>query len=103
MIGGHGIGWRTMHSIRCRHLASLAPVPSARMYETDQIWLVRGSRERLESRDDVNRIALTFGADVAGTYRLITLRRKTTTRPPFIGCLQDQPERGKVRTFWCCE
>ena len=48
------------------------------MNEFDQIWLKyedQGLLDGLESLDDVNRLALTFGEDVARTYLLITLRR----------------------------
>ena len=54
------------------------------MYEIDQIWLkyeTHGLLDRLESLEDVNRIALTFSADVARTYRLITLTRNPSRNP----------------------
>ena len=47
------------------------------MNEIDQIWLKYENQsliDGLESLDDVNRLALAFGEDVAHTYRLITLR-----------------------------
>ena len=48
------------------------------MKESDQSWLKyedQGLLERLDSLNDVNRLALTFCEDVARTYRLVTLRR----------------------------
>ena len=63
------------------------------MYETDQFWLkyeAPGLLDRLESLDDVNRIALTFCQDVAHTYRLITLRRNPSRNPSGYG-LADAP------------
>ncbi len=54
------------------------------MNEINQIWCKyqdRGLLDGLESLDDVNRIALTFGEDVARTYRLITLRRNRSQHP----------------------
>ena len=63
------------------------------MHETDEIWLnyeAPGLLDRLESLDDVNRIALTFCQDVARTYRLITLRRNPSRNPSGYG-LADAP------------
>ncbi len=47
------------------------------MKEGDRIWLKyedQGLLDRLDSLNDVNRLALTFCEDVARTYRLVTLR-----------------------------
>lgn len=49
------------------------------MNEFDQIWLKYEDQrllDTLESLEDVNRLVLTFGGDVARTYRLITLQIK---------------------------
>lgn len=54
------------------------------MRDFDRIWLKyedRGFLDRIESIDDVNRLALAFGEDVASTYRLITLRRNPSRDP----------------------
>ena len=54
------------------------------MREIDRIWFEyedHGVVDRLESLDDVNRLALTFGEDVARTYRLITLPRNPSGDP----------------------
>ena len=59
----------------------------------DQTWLKyedQGLLDCLESLDDVNRLALTFGEDVARTYRLITLRRNPSRTPSGYG-LDDAP------------
>ena len=48
------------------------------MQEIDRIWLKyeEGSiLDRLESLDEVNRLALIFGSDAAQTFRLLTLMR----------------------------
>ena len=48
------------------------------MQEIDQIWLKYEESDllrRLDSLEDVNRLALTFGKDLARTFRLITLLR----------------------------
>lgn len=48
------------------------------MHEFDRIWLkYKEGRilDRTDSLDEVNRLALTFGRDVAQTFRLITLLR----------------------------
>ena len=63
------------------------------MNETDQIWLKYEDQDlldRLESLDDVNRLALTFCEDVARTYRLVTLRRNPDRDPAGYG-LADAP------------
>ena len=46
------------------------------MQEIDRIWLKYEEGrllDRIESLDDVNRLALTFGRDVARTFQLVTL------------------------------
>ena len=63
------------------------------MNESNRIWLKyedQGLLDRLESLDDVNRLALTFCEDVASTYRLITLRRNPSRDPSGYG-LADAP------------
>ena len=48
------------------------------MQEIDRIWVKYDEGrflDRLESLDDVNRLVLTFGRDVAETFRLVTLLR----------------------------
>ena len=63
------------------------------MRDRDRIWLKyedQGLLDRLESLDDVNRLALTFCEDVARTYRLITLRRNPSRDPSGYG-LADAP------------
>jgi len=63
------------------------------MRDIDRIWLKyedQGLLDRLESLDSVNRLALTFGEDVAHTYRLITLRRNPSRDPSGYG-LADAP------------
>ena len=63
------------------------------MDEIDQIWLKyenEGLVDRLESLDDVNRLALTFCEDVARTYRLVTLLRNRSRDPSGYG-LADAP------------
>ena len=55
------------------------------MKESNRIWLKyedQGLLDRLESLDDVNRLALTFCQDVARTYRLVTFLRNPI-RDPF--------------------
>ena len=54
------------------------------MQESDRIWLkYEDDRllDRLKSLDDVNRLALAFGRDVARTFRLITLLRDPGRNP----------------------
>ena len=54
------------------------------MHEVDRIWLkYQEGRflDRLESVDEVNRFALTFGRDVAQTLRLLTLMRNPDRNP----------------------
>ena len=63
------------------------------MNESNRIWFKyedQGLLDRLESLDDVNRLALTFCGDVARTYRLITLRRNQSRDPAGYG-LADAP------------
>ena len=48
------------------------------MQEIERIWLKYEQRRflaRIESLDEINRLALTFGSDVAQTFRLLTLLR----------------------------
>ena len=48
------------------------------MRDIDRIWLKYEDQsllDRLESLDDINRLALTLCQDVARTYRLVTLWR----------------------------
>lgn len=54
------------------------------MQEIDRIWLKYEEGrvlDRLESLDEVNRLALTFGSDVAQTFRLLTLMRNPSRDP----------------------
>ena len=63
------------------------------MRESDRIWLKYEDQSllgRLESLDDVNRLALTFCEDVARTYRLVTFRRNPSRDPSGYG-LADAP------------
>ena len=63
------------------------------MKDINRIWLKyedQGLLDCLESLDDVNRLTLTFGEDVADTYRLITLRRNLSRDPSGYG-LGDAP------------
>ena len=63
------------------------------MQEIERIWLKYGEGrllDRLESLDDVNRLALTFGRDVAATFRLVTLLRSPGRDPSGYG-LSDAP------------
>ena len=63
------------------------------MDEIHQIWLEyenEGLVNRLESLDEVNRLALTFCEDVAQTYRLVTLRSNPDRDPSGYG-LADAP------------
>ena len=63
------------------------------MNESNRIWLKYEDQDfldRLDSLDDVNRLALTFCEDVASTYRLITLRRNPSRAPSGYG-LADAP------------
>ena len=66
------------------------------MRNIDEIWLKYEDQSllnRLESLDDVNRLALTFCEDVARTYRLVTIRGNTS-RGPFGYGLADAPVVG---------
>ena len=66
------------------------------MQAIDRIWLKYEEGrllEPLESLDDVNRLALTFGSDVASTFRLITLLRSYGPDPCGFG-LSDAPVVG---------
>ena len=66
------------------------------MHEVDRIWLkYQEGRflDRLESVDEVNRFALTFGRDVAQTLRLLTLMRNPDRNPLGYG-LSDAPVVG---------
>ena len=66
------------------------------MQEIDRIWVKYDEGrflDRLESLDDVNRLALTFGRDVAETFRLVTLLRNPD-RNPFGYGLSDAPVVG---------
>ena len=82
------------HAQHPQHRAGMAGTfVSSGMREYDQIWLKyedQGLLDRLESLDDVNRLVLTFGEDVARTYRLITLRRNPSRDPTGYG-LADAP------------
>ena len=63
------------------------------MRDLDRIWLKYEDQsllDRLESLDDVNRLALTFCEDVAYTYRLVTCRRNPSRDPSVYG-LADAP------------
>ncbi len=63
------------------------------MQEIELIWLKYDEGrllDRLESLDDVNRLALTFGRDVAATFRLVTLLRNPGRNPSGYG-LSDAP------------
>ncbi len=63
------------------------------MQEIDCIWLKYEEGrflDRIESLDEVNRIALTFGSDVAQTFRLLT-RLRNPDRNPFGYGLSDAP------------
>ena len=63
------------------------------MRDIDRIWLKYEDQsllDRLESLDDVNRLALTFCEDVARTYRLVTFRRNPSREPSGCG-LADAP------------
>ena len=54
------------------------------MQEIDRIWLKYEEGrilDRLESLDEVNRLALTFGSDTAQTFRLLTLMRNPGRNP----------------------
>ena len=54
------------------------------MQEIDRIWLKYEEGrvlDRLESLDEVNRLALTFGSDAAQTFRLLTLMRNPSRNP----------------------
>ena len=66
------------------------------MQEIDLIWLkYKEGRilDRIESLDEVNRLALTFGRDVAQTFRLLTLLRNPDRSPSGYG-LSDAPVIG---------
>ena len=63
------------------------------MRDIDPIWLKYEDQnlfDRIESLDDVNRFALTFGKDVARTYRVITFQRSPSRIPSGYG-LADAP------------
>ena len=63
------------------------------MQEIDRIWLKYEEGRffaRTESLDEVNRLALTFGNDVAQTLRLLTLLRNPDRNPSGYG-LSDAP------------
>ena len=63
------------------------------MKECDGIWLKYEDQaflDRVESLDDVNRLALTFCEDVVRTYRLVTLRCNPSRNPSGYG-LADAP------------
>ena len=54
------------------------------MQEIDRIWLKYEEGrilDRLESLDEVNRLALTFGSDAAQTFRLLTLMHNPDRNP----------------------
>lgn len=66
------------------------------MQELNRIWLKYDEDsfiDRIQSLDDVNRLALIFGKDVAHTLELITLRRNTDRNPNGYG-LSDAPVIG---------
>ena len=66
------------------------------MQEIDRIWLKYDEAcllDRLESLDDVNRLTLIFGRDVAATFRLVTLLRNRSRYPSGYG-LSDAPVIG---------
>lgn len=66
------------------------------MQEIDRIWLkYKKDRilDRIESLDEVNHLALTFGRDVAQTFRLITLLRNPDRSSSRYG-LSDAPVIG---------
>jgi len=59
-------------------LFRVVPLPSGyrRMQEIDRIWVKYDEGkllDHIESLDEINRLALTFGRDVAATFRLVTL------------------------------
>ena len=63
------------------------------MRDRDRIWLKYEDQsllDRLESLEDVNRLALTFCEDVARTYRLVTFWRNPSGDPSGYG-LADAP------------
>ena len=63
------------------------------MRDIDRIWLKYEDQsllDRIESLDDVNRLALTFCEDVARTYRLVTFLRNPSRDPSGYG-LTDAP------------
>ena len=63
------------------------------MRDIDRIWLKYEDQsllDRLESLDDINRLALTLCQDVARTYRLVTLWRNPSRDPSGYG-LADAP------------
>ena len=66
------------------------------MQELARIWLKYDKDsllDRLESLDDVNRLALTFGRDVARTFRLVTLQCNSARKTSGYG-LPDAPVVG---------
>lgn len=63
------------------------------MHEANRIWLKcedQGLVDRIESLDDVNRLALTYCEDVTRTCCLITPRRSLNRDPSGYG-LTDAP------------
>ena len=63
------------------------------MQEIDSIWLKYKEDcilDRIDSLDEVNRLALTFGRDVAETFRLVTLLHSPNRNPSGYG-LSDAP------------
>ena len=70
------------------------------MYEIEQIWLkyeTHGFLDRLESLEDVNRIALTFCADVARTYPFDHVEAQPESEPLGIQTLPTHPSSGFSR------
>ena len=54
------------------------------MSNIEQVWLKYHDQSllnRLDSLDDVNRLALTFSQDVARTYRFVTIRGNASREP----------------------
>ena len=67
------------------------------MNESNRIWLKyedQGLLDRLESLDDVNRLALTFCGDVARTYRLPSRCGATRVETPPDTALPTHPSSG---------
>lgn len=65
------------------------------MQEIDRIWLKYEKvrvLDRLESLDQVNRVALTFGSDAAAqTFRLLTLMRNPSRNPSGYSLSEPRP------------